>query len=74
MRSSIINYVYKTIAPPCSLFEELKKQHEEEKMRFTDEVKDLKVQLSGREDDLKRSQVEIKNLNCILDKQKECNE
>lgn len=57
-----------------SLFEELKKQHEEEKRKFSEEVKDMRVQLTGRDEELRKSQFEINNLNMILDKQKECNE
>lgn len=56
------------------MFEELKKQHEEEKHRFGEEAKELKVQLTGREEDLKRSQMEVNKLNMVLEKQKECNE
>lgn len=34
----------------------------------------MKVQLSGREEELKKAEAEVTKLNMILEKQRECNE
>lgn len=56
------------------LFEELKAQHDIEKKKMKEEIIDLTRKLTESEENFTKIKEELKQINSIVEKQKECNE